>query len=262
MYLSSLMIDVGENPDRPRPGRLWLRNLYRVHQRLCMAFPSTSRMSEDRDFLRPFKPEHFGVHQVHTLRGEDNGFLFRVDPLLGPRAMILVQSAVEPNWDYAFHNADYLLGATPEIRPYHPHFQNGQLLTFRLLTNATCKKDKENRPQGKNNYGRRVPVPRDEIEVWLTGRAERYGFKVEGFSNVQMGYVAAFRGKDNDSETDVQDDGGKEKRLKRFFYARYEGRLRVTAPDFLRNAIMQGIGPGKAFGFGLLSVRPAEGGST
>ncbi len=40
MYLSSLLIDVGDNPDRPRPGRLWLRNLYHVHQRLCMAFPS------------------------------------------------------------------------------------------------------------------------------------------------------------------------------------------------------------------------------
>ena len=60
MYLSCLLINVGDNPDHPRPGRLWLRNLYHVHQRLCMAFPSASRKADDPDFLRPFKPEDFG----------------------------------------------------------------------------------------------------------------------------------------------------------------------------------------------------------
>ena len=59
MFLSCLFIDVGANPDRPRPGRMWLRNLYHVHQRLCMAFPSAPRISEDPGFLKPFKPEDF-----------------------------------------------------------------------------------------------------------------------------------------------------------------------------------------------------------
>ena len=51
MFLSCLLIDIGDNPDRPRPGRIWLRNLYHVHQRLCMAFPSDPRKTDDRDFL-------------------------------------------------------------------------------------------------------------------------------------------------------------------------------------------------------------------
>ena len=42
VYLSRLMIDIGNDPTRERPGRLWLRNLYHVHQRLCMAFPSAA----------------------------------------------------------------------------------------------------------------------------------------------------------------------------------------------------------------------------
>ena len=54
MYLSCLLIDVGDNPDRPRPGRLWLRNLYHVHQRLCMAFPSARKTrTSDNDKRLP-----------------------------------------------------------------------------------------------------------------------------------------------------------------------------------------------------------------
>jgi hypothetical protein len=53
MYLSHLMIEVGSDPDRPRPGRLWLRNMYHVHQRLCMAFlpPVSKKNKDDPEFL-------------------------------------------------------------------------------------------------------------------------------------------------------------------------------------------------------------------
>ena len=83
MYISCLLIDVGDNPDRPRPGRLWLRNLYHVHQRLCMAFPSSSRKCGDPEFLAPFAPEDFGNQHVHVKREAASGFLFRIDPQPG-----------------------------------------------------------------------------------------------------------------------------------------------------------------------------------
>lgn len=254
MYLSYLLIDAGDNPDRPRPGRLWLRNMYRVHQRLSMAFPSEKTIAKDNDFLNPYKPESF-VH-VHGQRTAEQAFLFRVDSHSHGNPFIFVQSALKPDWDYAFHNAMHLLAAPPQIKPYDPYFQNGQLLIFRLLANPTRKKDKENRPAGKKNWGRRVPIPRNEIESWLTSRAERYGFSVESLDNVQTGYVAAFKGKEEDGDSRVTDDKETEGRLKRFFYARYEGKLRVTGTDSIRSAILQGIGPAKGFGFGLLSVAP------
>src|SRR5436190_21766487 len=49
MYHSHLLINVGDNPDRPdwNISRRWLRNLYRVHQRLCMAFPSAAPRRDD-----------------------------------------------------------------------------------------------------------------------------------------------------------------------------------------------------------------------
>src|SRR3990172_3639516 len=136
MYLSYLLIDVGGDPDRPRPGCLWLRNLYRVHQRLCMAFPSATRKAGDPDFLKPYKPNDFGSKQGYTERKTDAGFLFRIDPRPGGGVVILVQSAVQPDWDYAFHNAGYLLRCY-DVKSFEPYYQAGQLLRFRLLANPT-----------------------------------------------------------------------------------------------------------------------------
>jgi len=236
-----------------------------------MGFPSAESKEHDPLFLKPYKPGRFPedrylsdrkklevpddvLRQIHSPRDNRSGFLFRIDPLPSGRAMIIVQSAVKPDWDYAFRNAMHLLAATPAIKPYDPHFQNGQCLVFRLLANPTRKRDRENRPAGRNNWGRRVPVPRNEIEAWLTSRAGRYGFSVECFDNVQTGYVVASKGKEIDGSSEIADDEEAKGRLRHFFYARYEGKLRVTAADSLRSAIIQGIGPAKGFGFGLLSV--------
>lgn len=38
----------------------------------------------------------------------------------------------------------------------------------------------------------------------------------------------------------------------------FEGRLRVTDADLFRAALASGIGPAKAYGFGLLSIAPAR----
>ncbi len=275
MHLSSLLIDVGDNPDRPRPGRLWLRNLYHVHQRLCMAFRSDSQISADPDFLKPFKPEEFGLNQVHVTRQADSGFLFRVDPLPGGRAMILVQSGAWPDWDYAFHNASFL--AACEVKTYDPGFVKGQSLRFRLLANPTRKvetiKKKERQNYTKEElkeitgrHGKRLPVPcaaeikewrlknpgkdarifiDSQLFHWLARRAEAAGFSVkEESTTIQTDYIYVHKKKG-------QDDKGQRLRS-----AGYDGILQVTDPDSLRQAVIQGIGPSKAYGFGLLSLAP------
>ncbi|MEW6230411.1 MAG: type I-E CRISPR-associated protein Cas6/Cse3/CasE, partial [Bacillota bacterium] len=52
------------------------------------------------------------------------------------------------------------------------------------------------------------------------------------------------------------DDHGKKLRS-----VRYDGVLRVKDPTLFKKALFGGIGPGKAFGFGLLSVAPYCGGA-
>jgi|GEM_PF-199721 CRISPR-associated protein, Cse3 family len=310
MYLSCLLINVGDDPDRHRPGRLWLRNRYHVHQRLCMAFPSDPRKKRDPEFLIPYDQDDFpeqrhladrkkneveydALKQVHSPRNDEAGFLFRIDPLCNGRVMIIVQSAIEPDWDYAFHNADYLLAAPPEVKSFDPVFSKGQRLRFRLLANPTQKKatlpkrrwntmSQEEQNKEKTRHGKRVPVPssqeiddwrgkhqgedprtfvHEKLHEWLAnwrlmrnGRTiDSAGFAIDpNFTIVQPGYVY------------INKEGkGQGKRL---HSARYEGILTVDNPELFKETLIRGIGSGKAFGFGLLSVAPAnasgEGGRT
>lgn len=299
MYLSTLLINVGSNPDRPRPGRLWLRNRYRVHQRLCMAFPSNERRDGDPEFLAPYKPEDFpsqrhmpdafchlpersktvddsdGLAQVHTPRSAGAGFLYRIDFLPGGRAMILVLSHEKPNWDYAFGlfpgqvdsqtgspvgNAGYLLAALPdEPRALRVSLKLGEKFRFRLTANPTQKTGtilkserlamKERGMKDPKRHGRRVPVRPEDYAQWLVARSEAHGFRlVEPFEDTlrtEAGYV--YVNKTHDS--------AKGQRLKS---VTYEGLLEITGPDRFREALRSGIGPGKAFGFGLLSIAPVH----
>jgi len=263
MYLSTLLIDVGSNPDRPRPGRLWLRNLYRVHQRLCMAFPSRPRVDADPEFLKPYDPAQFGDGQVHVARGSKAGFLFRVDPQPGGSAVILVLSAVEPDWDYAFHNARYLLAGPPaKPRPLELSIEPGTRLRFRLLANPTKRPPltKEQRLQ-KQADGEVKSLKRPRVQLtwqadtdpakvfadWLCARAEKAGFRIDpkDLTISNIGYVYVHK-------------GGREDAAQRLRSARYEGILEVTDADKFAQTLAAGLGPAKAFGFGLLSLAPVR----
>ena len=284
MYLSHLMIEVGSDPDRPRPGRLWLRNMYHVHQRLCMAFlPSDSKKKkDDPEFLKPFSPDDFpetrqiadqkpeavgaeALKHVHRPRDSESGFLFRVDPLPGASAAILVLSATQPDWDYAFHNADYLLAAPPsEPRRLKVSIVPGARFQFRLAANPVRKvtgksRNAKGEPFDEKWIGKHVPVPADEASLrdWLERRAEpRWsaarnsedkqhppGFRLVEITGIQTGYVYFNKTR----------DAAKGQRLRS---ARFEGILEVSNPDDFRKTLICGIGPAKAFGFGLLSVAP------
>ncbi len=243
MVLSALMVDTGDDPDRPRPGRLWLQNQYRVHQRLCMAFPSAGRQAEDAEFLQPYETASFGGRHVHTERSADAGFLYRVDPGSQGRTMVLVQSATEPDWDYAFRNAGHLLAAPPSVRRVHITPAAGERLRFRLLANATRKVDTKTGPDGVRRHGTRVPVPTEGVLPWLAGRMARRGITVEpGSVTSTVKYVYWNR---------EAGSGGQ-----RLFGVLYDGILSVEDPVAAVAAVQGGIGSAKGFGFGLLSVAP------
>lgn len=246
MYRSCLMIDLGSNPDRPRPGRLWLKNRYHVHQRLCMAFPSESRKADDVYFLNPFKFDDFGRDQVHVERTEDSGFLFRIDPLHNSRAMILVQSPLKPDWDYAFHNAGYLLSAPPEVRTVEHNLVKGQCFRFRLAANPTRRLSRNSPDVKVESIGKRVPVPANQFTDWLARQAVPAGFSVNKDAvTYQLSYIYMNKNQNG--------------RGQRLCSVLFEGLLRITDSDAFHRALIRGIGSGKAFGFGLLSLAPFSG---
>jgi CRISPR system Cascade subunit CasE len=259
MYLSTLLIDTGTNPDRPRPGRLWLRNLYRVHQRLCMAFPSREQKDQDAQMLEPFAPGQYAQGHVHVRRSGSSGFLFRVDPRFGGSAVIVVLSALEPDWGYAFHNAGYLLAGAPQIRPMQVTASPGEHFRFRLLANTTTRSPMSRQQRlAEKATGQKIKRPRHQLtwqpgedpaavcKRWLEQRSSRLGFQLHRLEVAHLGYVYIHK-------------GGQDQKGQRLRSVRYEGVLEVTDADIFGETLACGIGPAKAFGFGLLSIAPLGG---
>jgi len=264
-----------------------------------MAFPSDPRQLDDPEFLAPYSPDDFPeqrhladrhetevghdtLQQVHSQRNTEAGFLFRIDPLPNGRAIILVLSALEPNWAYAFHNAEYLLAAPPQrTGALQVNIKPGERFGFRLVANPTKKiltipkkkwdgMSQEEQTKAKTRHGQRMPVPSNrEIEDW---RAKHPGEEtnkfirdklIEWLSNwrpIQNGQPAASAGFIIDKDATVVQPGyvyfnkGGKDQGRRLYSVRYDGILTVTDPEAFRLTQVRGIGPAKGFGCGLLSV--------
>jgi len=289
MYLSWLLINVGDNPDREDwRNRNWLRNVYRVHQRLSMAFPSATRRTAyaPEDFPEQAQADQImrGSADVHEERGDQGGFLYRIDFGVPPRPntgrqsacscakaelpppVVLVQSAKWPDWNYAFGldkdardpvtgrpvgSAGPLLAAAPEVKELKLGFQAGDICRFRLNANPTRRLN-----HGPFS-GKRVSVGQGRTAVldWLWRKASEGGWDPlfdrrdndwDPNWRIETGLVHAW--KKEDAEADRMS----------FACANIDGLLKVCDPERFRETISRGIGPAKAFGFGLLTVKKLD----
>lgn len=181
-----------------------------------------------------------GIHQPRTT-DEAHGLLFRVDqPAQIDTPMVLVQVSRRPNWDIlqAKHDARheaYLFGKV-EDKALDLQFSVGQRLRFRLRANPTKRLS-----AGKGNKGKRIGLYKLEEQInWLERKAQQHGFAVD----------SALPSHQDRSEDRVN-------RLE-LFSVQFDGILQVTDPTAFLTAVQAGIGSGKAFGFGLLSLAPVR----
>jgi CRISPR system Cascade subunit CasE len=227
MYLSRLEL----NPRSPDV-RHDLTSPYELHRTLSRVFPT---------------PDGQDYRATH-------GVLFRLEPqaYTQTRPVVLVQSVTAPDW--AQLPASYGFATS---KPLAPAFSAGQMLGFRLVANPTKKEKREGQRQG-----RRVPLfdanaPTDAsdpdqttpAQQWLHRKGEQHGFEVV--------YVVTEEFRLADVQAGVKPSASAAKQGLRLYGVRFDGLLRVTDPALLLDAVRQGIGPAKAFGFGLLSLAPA-----
>lgn len=198
-------------------GRNWLGNPYRVHQRLLMAFP----------------------------QGESGRVLFRIEEDRDP-PRILVQAPTPADWDAAFADHPVLL-SRPVQKEIRSVCERGQRLRFLLRANPTVRRV---RWEGEGEARKAVQGPRmglmkeTEQRGWLARKGEAGGFRPLVYEVRPRG-KAAFKA------------GAGDARIQTHYCVEYEGVLEVADPELFRTAWESGIGAGKGFGFGLLSLAPA-----
>lgn len=166
--------------------------------------------------------------------------LFRLEPEVGGTVRtILVQSNLEPDW--SAREAQQLAALSgSETKRLRLALSPGCLARFRLRANPT-KRDKAT--------AKRVGIVSEAGQLtWLQRKGSAAGFAVDHAQTLV-----------------VPEDGVRSRRPgeshERWIVChgvRFEGVLKVTDPAALNAAVRCGIGSGKAFGFGLLSLAPAR----
>lgn len=228
MKLSRLHLDVAD-----RTVRSALGDPHRMHQLVMSAFPAVEA------------PARAKLGVLHRVEASDLG-----------RSMLYVQSATTPDWsllppsvfDGRHESPIEVRDLAEDIAGLRP----GQILMFRLLANVTRRIDTKTREDGIRRHGKRVPLRDHDARVaWLQRKAAGAGFGlVQGWSGhpelrvIEHAPVEGQRG-DGDDRRRITLEG-----------VTFEGLLRVVEPGAFQSAVQAGIGPARAYGFGLLSFRP------
>jgi CRISPR system Cascade subunit CasE len=206
------------------------------------------------EVMRILKANDYGLHQsLWELFPNDpqarRDFLFRQDDVKRWPVFYLL-SAREPRGD---HNVFRV-----ETKPYQPRLAAGETLSFSLRANPvhTRKTGGGNPKQRKRDdvvmhLKRRLAADAPDAlpsqtelaqeagEGWLLRQAERHGFEVlsvraDNYRQLRL------RARNKDIRLSTLD---------------FTGLLRVADKEAFGQALIQGIGPAKAFGCGLLLVR-------
>ena len=161
-------------------------------------------------------------------------FLWRleVNALNGSRPVVLLQSDAAGRWD-DLQSLNGYLSADPEQKD----IDLGKLLApartfrFRLVANPTVTR-----------VGKRFGLIGEQAQIgWLVRQGGKHGFAVTDAMVIG-------------SEVSKGRKGGSSISLRT---ATFEGLLRVSDVNQLAQALVNGIGPGKALGCGLLSLAPS-----
>jgi CRISPR system Cascade subunit CasE len=217
------------------------------------------------------------VHEVHQAlwsgfeglsAGTPSPFLFRADRVrVGDevRVRVLVQSEREPAWGRL---GEVLVSADgPKVRDaawLQDRCAKGSVRRFFLRANTT----RSVRPWGpvRDTRGKRVAIEGDaEQRAWLVKRIEASGARLcvrEVSIRRDDGTVLERRSEPELRTSNVRLwrwNGAKRGELATHQGVDFEGLIEVVDGELLAKAVVNGIGPAKGVGFGLLSLAPLEG---
>ena len=210
------------NPAR-RGGRKLILNPQAMHAAVRAAFPPDTDESRGRILWRLDHHEH-----AHTLY------------IVGPERPDVANIVEQAGW----HTRP---GQSADYGKFLDRLQRGQRWHFEVIVNPVISKS-----QGPGKRGKRVPLASADSQLqWLIRRSEENGFSLA--TNDSTGAVdARVIGRDT---LNFQHGERKDTRSRvNIRSVRIEGTLEVTNAEKLRAALTNGIGRGRAYGCGLLTL--------
>ena len=241
MYLSRLFL----NP-RDRAVRADLADCQHLHRTVMGAFPTVGATGTARNEISV-------LHRVDA------------DSRTGVISL-LVQSRLEPIWThlpsgYLTHEAGAACAVKAVDQPYAA-LRQGMRLFFRLRANPTRKIDTKSGPNGERRNGRRVELRDEESRLaWLQRKGEQHGFSLgttRAFPPEPSPLMFNASGSAMDKVTGRRGTTASNTHMT-FAGVTFDGELTIADESLFREALETGIGSGKAYGFGLLSVRRPRG---
>lgn len=209
------------NPQR-RDARLLLASPQRLHAAVLAAFP------ESRD-----DPDE-GRILWRVDEGRHDAILYVVSPDK-PDLTHLVESIGRPT--YGWQTRDY--------GPFLDRLAVGNRWAFRLLANPVHN----TRPDGGGRGKRVGHVTAEQQSDWFVRHATRHGFAVVDGSAGAADLLLRCRRTVRFTRRN---------RTVTLATAVFEGTLQIEDPEALRTALVGGIGPGKGYGCGLLTLATAR----
>lgn len=155
---------------------------------------------------------------------------------------IIIRSLVPPN--PARVPAGYTIAGVKDVTTIYSSITDGQIFRFTLLANPTSRK--ASGPQA----GKRTILPASEWLPWLYNKAENLGFEVDDQISTIPRRIC---GRKKKGANGPQDPG----HYVTLAAVLFQGLLKVTDHIRFRAALENGIGQGKSYGLGMLSLLPA-----
>lgn len=172
------------------------------------------------------------------------GILFRLeDTPSGPH--ILLQSSVEPALDRLPENYGTFLSRP--LTPLLDALKPGLAIRYRCVASAVRKPGATTR--ALYNLPPVVPLTGEAADEWWFRQADTAGLKPLTLHSQPLDVVQGKRGT----------QGPAAQQRVRHARTRFDGTAAIIDPDLLRTKITEGIGRGKPYGCGLLSIAPARG---
>jgi len=172
-----------------------------------------------RTLMRAFPDEESGGAGRVLFRLEDNS-----DGTL----LLLVQSDLEPDWSRLQVPVGYLV-SDPEKKQFDVNVREGTVLAFRLLANPTVRTAEK----------RQAVLGEENLYAWLERKAKDGGFELIQSMITRQGKILASKHGQNRILLNV---------------VQYDGLLVVRDCTVFGQTVNKGIGSGKGFGFGMLSL--------